>query len=88
MVEDGSQKDIRYTLIEICLNHTQQEETAIAIILIFVLGVFRIVLLVEVVLWWGKRSPLQQATSNRAGLRRHPHRDERPYGERLKATGC
>jgi hypothetical protein len=34
------------------LNHTQEEEATIAIVIIFVLGFIRVVLLIEVVLWW------------------------------------
>ena len=37
--------------MEISLDHIQEEETAIAIILIFILGFVGVVLLVEVVLW-------------------------------------
>lgn len=37
--------------MEISLDHIQEEETAIAIVLIFILGFVGIVLLVEVVLW-------------------------------------
>jgi hypothetical protein len=33
------------------LNHTQEEEATIAIVIIFVLGFIRVVLLIEVVLW-------------------------------------
>jgi hypothetical protein len=37
--------------MEISLDHIQEEETAIAIVLIFILGFVGVVLLVEVVLW-------------------------------------
>ena len=37
--------------MEISLNHIQEEETAIAVVLIFILGFVGVVLLVEVVLW-------------------------------------
>ena len=37
--------------MEISLDHIQEEETAIAIILIFILGFVGVILLVEVVLW-------------------------------------
>ena len=37
--------------MEISLNYIQEEDTAIAVVLIFILGFVGIVLLVEVVLW-------------------------------------
>jgi hypothetical protein len=37
--------------MEISLDHIQEEETAIAIVLIFILGFVGVILLVEVVLW-------------------------------------
>jgi hypothetical protein len=37
--------------MEISLNHIQEEETAVAIVRIFILGFVGVVLLVEVVLW-------------------------------------
>ena len=37
--------------MEISLNYIQEEETAIAVVLIFILGFVGVVLLVEVVLW-------------------------------------
>jgi hypothetical protein len=37
--------------MEISLNHIQEEETIIAVVLIFILGFVGVVLLVEVVLW-------------------------------------
>src|SRR5689334_22563837 len=42
---------IEYPPMEISLDHIYEEETAIAIVLIFILGFVRVVLLVEVVLW-------------------------------------
>jgi cytoskeletal protein RodZ len=40
-----------YPPMEISLNHIQEEETIIAVVLIFILGFVGVVLLVEVVLW-------------------------------------
>jgi hypothetical protein len=37
--------------MEISLDHIQEEETTIAIVLIFILGFVGVVLLVEVILW-------------------------------------
>jgi succinate dehydrogenase hydrophobic anchor subunit len=37
--------------MEISLDYIQEEETAIAIVLIFILGFVGVILLVEVVLW-------------------------------------
>ena len=37
--------------MELTLNHIQEEEATIAIVLIFILGSVRVVLLIEVVLW-------------------------------------
>jgi hypothetical protein len=37
--------------MEISLDHIQEEETAIAVVLLFILGFVGVVLLVEVVLW-------------------------------------
>jgi len=42
---------MRYLPIEISFDHIQKKETAIAIILIFILGFVGIVLLVKIVLW-------------------------------------
>jgi hypothetical protein len=44
-------KRIRYPPMEISLDHIQEEEAAIAIVLIFILGFVGVILLVEVVLW-------------------------------------
>jgi hypothetical protein len=37
--------------MELTLNYTQEEEATIAIVLIFILGSVRVILLIEVVLW-------------------------------------
>jgi hypothetical protein len=40
-----------YPPMEISLDHIQEEETTIAVVLIFILGFVGVVLLVEVILW-------------------------------------
>ena len=45
-----NKKRMGYLLIEISLNYIQEEETAIAIILIFIFRFVKVILLVEVVL--------------------------------------
>ena len=42
---------IGYIPIELVIDHVQEEETAIAIVLLFILGFVGVVLLIEVVLW-------------------------------------
>jgi hypothetical protein len=42
---------IGYIPIELVIDHVQEEETTIAVVLIFILGFIGVVLLIEVVLW-------------------------------------
>jgi hypothetical protein len=41
---------IGYILIELVINYIQEEETTITIVLIFILGFIRVILLIKVIL--------------------------------------
>jgi hypothetical protein len=47
----AGKKGIGYTPIELSLDHVEEKETTIAVVLIFILGSVGVVLLIEVVLW-------------------------------------
>jgi succinate dehydrogenase hydrophobic anchor subunit len=44
-------RGIGYILIELSLDYIEEEETTIAIVLLFILGFVGVILLIKVVLW-------------------------------------